>query len=86
MLHYFFLPVLQEIKIDVVGFDIFKCQFLKSVVFSQMLAGLSDEQDRGARAAVSDMDWLDNLSESGSSNLSKIDWAAIERMVAAGEA
>lgn len=53
---------------------------------SQVLAGVFDEQECGARAAVSDMDWLDNLSESGSSNLSKIDWAAIERMVAAGEA
>lgn len=53
---------------------------------SQVLAGLLDERDNGARAGVSDMDWLDNLSETGSSSLSKIDWAAIERMVAAEEA
>ncbi|XP_044029035.1 ciliogenesis and planar polarity effector 1 isoform X2 [Siniperca chuatsi] len=51
-----------------------------------VLAGLLDEQDDGARAGVSEMDWLDNLSETGSSSLSKIDWAAIERMVAADEA
>ncbi|XP_034403492.1 ciliogenesis and planar polarity effector 1 [Cyclopterus lumpus] len=46
------------------------------------LAGLLDEQDDGARAGVSAMD----LSESASSSLSKIDWAAIERMVAAEDA
>lgn len=46
------------------------------------MAELSDEQE----PAASNMDWLDNLSESGSSNMSKIDWAAIERMVATGEA
>lgn len=45
-----------------------------------------DEQVDGARAGTSEMDWLDNLSETGSSCLSKIDWAAIERMVAAEEA
>ncbi|KAI3362297.1 hypothetical protein L3Q82_012605 [Scortum barcoo] len=50
-----------------------------------VLAGLLDEQDDGAGAGVSGMEWLDNLSETGS-NLSKIDWAAIERMVAAEEA
>ena len=52
----------------------------------QDLAGLLDEQDDGARGGVSDMDWLDNLSETGSSVLSRIDWAAIERMVAGEEA
>ncbi|XP_051268723.1 ciliogenesis and planar polarity effector 1 isoform X1 [Dicentrarchus labrax] len=49
------------------------------------LSGLLDEQDDGAIAGVSDMDWLDNLSETGSSSLSKIDWAAIERMATAEE-
>lgn len=53
---------------------------MKNLCSSQ--AGLCDEHD----AAASNMDWLDNLSESGSSNISKIDWAAIERMVATGEA
>ncbi|XP_051794635.1 ciliogenesis and planar polarity effector 1 isoform X2 [Acanthochromis polyacanthus] len=49
------------------------------------LAGIFNDQDEGARAAVSGMDWLDNLSGSASSTLSKIDWAAIERMVAEEE-
>lgn len=35
----------------------------------------------GTRATDADMDWLDNLSET-SSCLSKIDWAAIDRMTA----
>uniref|UniRef100_A0A3B5A294 Ciliogenesis and planar polarity effector 1 n=1 Tax=Stegastes partitus TaxID=144197 RepID=A0A3B5A294_9TELE len=47
-----------------------------------VLAALLDDQDDGARAGVSGMDWLDDLSLSASSSLSKIDWAAIERMVA----
>ncbi|XP_070707145.1 ciliogenesis and planar polarity effector 1 [Pempheris klunzingeri] len=54
--------------------------------YNIVLAGLLDEQDDGARAGTSETDWLDYLSETGSSNLSKIDWAAIERMVAAEEA
>ncbi|KAM3599738.1 uncharacterized protein V6R79_010631 [Siganus canaliculatus] len=49
------------------------------------LGGLLDEQEDGARAGVSGMEWLDKLSDTGSSVLSKIDWAAIERMVAAEE-
>lgn len=51
----------------------------------QVLTGLLDIQDDGLRAGVSGMDLLDNLCESSSSSLSKIDWAAIERIVAAEE-
>ncbi|XP_037609215.1 ciliogenesis and planar polarity effector 1 isoform X4 [Sebastes umbrosus] len=58
-------------------------RLLESEESNIVLAGLLDEQDDGAGAGVSAMDWLDNLSESASSNLSKIDWAAIERMVSA---
>lgn len=60
--------------------------FLTLLHTSQDLAGLLEEPDDGARAGVSAMDLLDNLSESASSSLSKIDWAAIESMVAAEDA
>ncbi|XP_056875211.1 ciliogenesis and planar polarity effector 1 isoform X3 [Takifugu flavidus] len=39
------------------------------------------DKDTGTRRGDADMDWLDNLSET-SSCLSKIDWAAIDRMTA----
>ncbi|KAK2819157.1 hypothetical protein Q5P01_024718 [Channa striata] len=48
-------------------------------------AGLLQERDDGTRAEASGVDWLDNLSDCASSSLSKIDWAAIERMAAAEE-
>lgn len=47
----------------------------------QALAGLVDSQEEQDRVGGTQWDWLENLSETGSSNLSKIDWAAIERMV-----
>lgn len=52
----------------------------------KVLAGLLDELDDDVRASVSVTDCLDNLSESDSCCLSKIDWAAIERMTAEEEA
>lgn len=39
------------------------------------------DKDTGTRHGDADLDWLDNLSET-SSCLSKIDWAAIDRMTA----
>lgn len=50
---------------------------------AQVLSDLLDDDYDGAIAGVSGVDWLDNLSETNSSCLSKIDWAAIERLVAA---
>ncbi|XP_020563328.1 protein JBTS17 isoform X3 [Oryzias latipes] len=49
-----------------------------------VLTELVDEEENDPRG-VSGIDWLDNLSESADSCLSKIDWAAIERMAAAEE-
>lgn len=61
-----------------------KVNVLKSTSEGRNLLGpnyhLLDE-DTDTRAIDADMDWLDNLSET-SSCLSKIDWAAIDRMTA----
>lgn len=65
-------------------YEVVSCQ-VSQICRILFLPELLDEQDDGAIAGVSDMDWLDNLSGTGST-LSKIDWAAIERMVAAEEA
>ncbi|XP_056146963.1 ciliogenesis and planar polarity effector 1 isoform X2 [Lampris incognitus] len=43
------------------------------------IAGLLDDQEDGARAAATGMDWLEDLSGSASTSL---DWAAVESMLA----
>lgn len=42
-------------------------------------------QDGAPHIGGSGMDWLENLSQNTGNTLSKIDWAAVERMVAAVE-
>ncbi|XP_054613801.1 ciliogenesis and planar polarity effector 1 isoform X2 [Dunckerocampus dactyliophorus] len=64
--------------------DIFKLLGLDKTK-AELLTGLSDQQDDGARAGASGMDWLNKVTENGGSSLSEIDWAAIEKMAAAGE-
>ncbi|RVE65772.1 hypothetical protein OJAV_G00120160 [Oryzias javanicus] len=50
-----------------------------------VLTVIMGEEENDA-SGVSGMTWLDNFSESADSCLSKIDWAAVERMAAAEEA
>ena len=51
---------------------------------SQGVAGLSGDEEEEVEGTVG-MSWLDQLSDSETSNLSRIDWAEIERLVATEE-
>nr|XP_057917617.1 ciliogenesis and planar polarity effector 1 isoform X2 [Doryrhamphus excisus] len=62
--------------------DVFKLLGLDKTK-TELLAGLSDQQDDGAIGGASGMEWLNKVTESGGSSLSDIDWAAIEKMAAA---
>ncbi|KAM4532203.1 ciliogenesis and planar polarity effector 1 [Fundulus diaphanus] len=53
--------------------------------FPLVLARTLDGQDAAVTGGASEMDWLDHLSDSPGSSLNRIDWAAIERLVAAEE-
>ncbi|XP_038152752.1 ciliogenesis and planar polarity effector 1 isoform X1 [Cyprinodon tularosa] len=52
---------------------------------SLVLDRILDGQDGAVPGGVSEFDWLDDLSDSAGSSLSRIDWAAIERIVATEE-
>ena len=55
---------------------------------SQGLAGLSEDEEEEEEAeeeGAEGMSWLERLSDTDTSNLSKIDWAEIERLVATEE-
>ena len=55
---------------------------------SQGLAGLSEDEDDEEEAeeeGAEGMSWLERLSDTDTSNLSQIDWAEIERLVATEE-
>ena len=52
---------------------------------SQGLAGLSEDEEEAEEEGAEGMSWLERLSDTDTSNLSKIDWAEIERLVATEE-
>ncbi|KAM9820132.1 LOW QUALITY PROTEIN: ciliogenesis and planar polarity effector 1 [Neosynchiropus ocellatus] len=54
----------------------------KHELSNRVLSSTWVKGEAGDPAGVSNMDWLDNLSEGGSSVLSKIDWDAIEKLAA----
>lgn len=77
-----FFVLLLQMVID--GVEIVFTVFSLLLIW-QVLTVLMGEEEYGA-SGVSGMTWLDNFSESADSCLSKIDWAAVERMAAAEEA
>ncbi|CAL8321801.1 unnamed protein product [Lota lota] len=49
------------------------------------VAGLSEDEEEAEEEGTAEMSWLEKLSDTDTSNISRIDWAEIERLVATEE-